>query len=505
MKPVEQSSNRVIDPEAIQAGIERTLSRLGRGDMDSVAYDTAWMARLAPKYPDAGFDQALTWLRERQHSDGSWGSEVMHYHDRTICTLAAIIALKIAGESAHDEDRIREGENFLWRHFGQLFVDANDTGNFQGLVALMLDEASVLDIDVPRHLYQKMDGIGKKLAILRDDPSRWRQHPLSFSLEVFGIGLPKDANFLEENGSIGVSPAATASFLEHSPHRNVHALDYITRSIQPDGGAPNFLPVDTFEVAWALNDLRLAGAITPDHPEVRRCLDFLWKTWSPERGLSVSSYSRVTDLDDTAVGFAMLKWGGYTVSADVFAGYELADHFRCWPDETDQSLSVHVRTFAALKMVPTYPQYDAWTRKILELVRRLSKIGHFWFDKWHVSPYYLTSAAIRFLQGSCDDLIAPYIKWILKTQHVDGGWGYYGQSTPEETAYCLQALLYWDRTVERMEWTPLQAAAVYLNEHLHDDYFVPLWIGKCLYSPPNIVRSSILAALHSFVVQGGAL
>src|SRR6266568_7067731 len=161
MKPVHESSNRVIDPEAIQAETEATLSRLGQGDMDSAAYDTAWIARLAPQFPNSGFDQAVNWLRERQHPDGSWGSEVMHYHDRTICTLSAIIALKMSGDRAEDEARVREGEDFLWRHFGQLYLDANDTGNFQGLIALMIDEAAALDIDVPRHLYQKMDGIGK--------------------------------------------------------------------------------------------------------------------------------------------------------------------------------------------------------------------------------------------------------------------------------------------------------------------------------------------------------
>src|SRR5689334_8925592 len=65
--------------------------------IDSVAYDTAWIARLAPQFPERGFDQALTWLRHHQHQDGSWGGEILHYHDRIISTLSAMIALYTAG------------------------------------------------------------------------------------------------------------------------------------------------------------------------------------------------------------------------------------------------------------------------------------------------------------------------------------------------------------------------------------------------------------------------
>jgi predicted transcriptional regulator len=83
------------------AKIDDTLAALGRGrsDMDSVPYDTAWVARLAPHFRGYGFEQALTWLRKQQRVDGSWGGGILHYHDRVICTLASIVALRQAGHT----------------------------------------------------------------------------------------------------------------------------------------------------------------------------------------------------------------------------------------------------------------------------------------------------------------------------------------------------------------------------------------------------------------------
>jgi halimadienyl-diphosphate synthase len=102
-----------------------------------------------------------------------------------------------------------------------------------------------------------------------------------------------------------------------------------------------------------------------------------------------------------------------------------------------------------------------------------------------------------------DDLAYPCIKWILKTQRADGGWGYYDVSTLEETAYCLQALLHWDRAIERVEPAQIDAAAAFLSRNIHEEHLPPLWIGKCLYSPRNVVRSAALAAMHSYLAYRG--
>src|SRR5215813_5121047 len=96
-------TDRLISVEAlterlqyVQQDAEDMLYELGEGvsDMDSVAYDTAWVSRLASRFPEYGFEAALPWVRSHQHADGSWGGEIVHYHDRIISTLASVIALR---------------------------------------------------------------------------------------------------------------------------------------------------------------------------------------------------------------------------------------------------------------------------------------------------------------------------------------------------------------------------------------------------------------------------
>lgn len=474
--------------------------RQGSSLMDSVAYDTAWVARLVQHFPGKGFEEALAWLRAHQHADGSWGGDILHYHDRAVSTLSAIIGLKTAGGGAEDNRRIHRGEMFLWREYGRMHHDAHDTGGFPILTLSLTNEALKLGLDIPRSLYQDAAKIEKKLNLLGYDPRTWRYSTLALSTEGLNEYVPDYAVFVESDGSVGASPASTAAALCSGVSTPAPLFDYLHRALdgQKDGGVPFVQPFDVYECAWTLNHLRLAEAVTPDNPEVRRILDFLWQVWSPEKGVSFTSTLKIQDLDDTAVAFSLLRWGGYPVDAGVFATYEDTHHFRCWANELDPSLSVNMRTLAALQMDKQYTHYKQWRDKIAAMLRHSDLHGYFWFDKWHISPYYLTSTAIWSLQSEVDDLLPPRIQWILKTQRADGGWGYYHQSTAEETAYCLQALLYWDRKVQRVEPGCIHAAARFLNDHVNDTSFPQLWIGKCLYMPRHLVRSAILMALYSY-------
>lgn len=488
--------------EKIDHNIKEILTSLGRdaSAMDSVAYDTAWVARLAAHFSGQDFERALAWLRRHQHADGSWGGRIMHYHDRVISTLSAIVALHLADQNAEDAERVRAGETFLWRECGRMNHDANDTGGFPVLTLALTREALQLGLDIPHNLYSDVAKIEKKLNMLGLVPQTWRDTTLALSIEALHEYVTDYAAFVDEDGSVMASPSSTASVLIYGQTNDSRSLRYVQDAAarQGDGGAPFVAPFDIYESAWTLNHLRLAGAIQPDDPEVRRILDFLWDMWSPQHGVAFTSRQVVRDLDDTAVAFTMLRWGGYPVSADVFAAYEDERHFRCWSNELDPSLSVNIRTIAALQTETQHKDFERWNLKIAAMLRRYDLHGYFWFDKWHISPYYLTATAVWSLHGVVDDLLPLRIRWILKTQRPDGGWGYYSQSTAEETAYCLQALLLWDRKVERIDPAYINAAGRFLTDHLDDTHYPEMWIGKSLYMPRHLVRSAMLMALHSY-------
>jgi hypothetical protein len=137
---------------------------------------------------------------------------------------------------------------------------------------------------------------------------------------------------------------------------------------------------------------------------------------------------------------------------------------------------------------------------------RMHDLDHLlWFDKWHISPYYLTGTAICTPVRLIDDLLQRRVDWVLKTQNDDGGWGYFGESTYEETAYCLQALVYWSRNVTPVDPAVLDAGAAFLAPGIDAPAYPRQYIAKSLFTPFHVVRATILGALYSyFVYKEGA-
>lgn len=179
----------------------------GYSNVSSTAYDTAWVARLVNYYPDKGFEASLEWIRNNQHSDGSWGSSIFHYHDRVVSTLAAIIALKEIGK-VQDEERIRVGQSFLWHVSPRLHNDANDTIGFPVIMLALTQQADALNIDIPSNFYRNVGKIEKKLNMLNVHPEMWRATTLHHSLEAIIKYLPSDVNldFGDDIGCVGSSP-----------------------------------------------------------------------------------------------------------------------------------------------------------------------------------------------------------------------------------------------------------------------------------------------------------
>jgi halimadienyl-diphosphate synthase len=130
--------------------------------------------------------------------------------------------------------------------------------------------------------------------------------------------------------------------------------------------------------------------------------------------------------------------------------------------------------------------------KILRFLQT-TKSGHYWEDKWHISPYYTTAHAIIACTGYANETVSDTVDWLINRQKADGSWGLFG-ATSEETAYVLQALWLWDQKVQHIPEGCLHKGKIWLEDHQENKYN-PLWIGKCLYSPRLVIDSAIITAL----------
>jgi len=198
------------------------------------------------------------------------------------------------------------------------------------------------------------------------------------------------------------------------------------------------------------------------------------------------------DSDDTSMVFEVLHKFGRPVGLETLLSYEEENHFRCYGLESHPSTGVNIHILGALREAGLDIQHPS-VQKIITFLKANTFLDTFWADKWHTSPYYVTSHAVISAAGFADDLVYNAIEWIIETQKNDGSWGYY-IPTAEETAYCLQALFIWQRHGGQVPKDVLKRGIDWLSDHSEPPY-PPLWISKCLYIPELIVRSAILSAL----------
>ncbi|HXF85568.1 MAG TPA: prenyltransferase/squalene oxidase repeat-containing protein [Anaerolineales bacterium] len=481
--------------------IAQLIKEIGPGHMASTAYDTAWAARLGEVDWELS-SRALSWIAEHQLPDGSWGAaKPLYYHDRVICTLAVMIALSYRGRRGSDKEQVEKGklalEQIVQNATYNLQTDPNGaTVGFEMIVPTLTAEAERLGII--KHQGNRILGRlsklrAKKLALLQDKMIS-RYVTMAFSAEMAGNDgqhMLDIENLQESNGSVGVSPSATAYFATYIRKGDKPSLQYLRSVINPDGGMPNVAPFDVFEIGWTLWNLSLIPDLGHRHA-LKPHLDFLSNAWEPKRGVGFAAGYSVKDSDDTGLVYdTLLRYGIEKDLAAVLA-YEEKDHFRCFDLEVNPSISANIHVLGALTQAGLNTKNTS-VQKVIRFLRKARGENAYWMDKWHSSPYYTTSHAIIACAGIANDLVAESVEWILKTQNKDGSWGAY-IPTAEETAYALQALWVWNEKVARVPKTVLKKGAGWLKDHLEPPY-PPLWIGKCLYSPRLVIRSAIISAL----------
>lgn len=481
--------------------IPKLIDEIGPGHMGSTAYDTAWSARLGEIDWDLS-SRSLSWLADHQLPDGTWGAPApMYYHDRVLCTLAAMIALSYRGRRGHDKVQIENGKLALERIVGGatmgLQADPNGaTVGFEMIAPTLAAEAEKLGIikrQGDRILGRLSRQRAKKLSFLKDNMIS-RHVTIAFSTEMAGTDgkhMLDIENLQEGNGSVGLSPSATAYFATYIRRGDEASLEYLRKIAKPDGGMPNVAPFDVFEIAWSLWNLSL----NPDlevTSKLKPHIDFLSRVWEPRRGVSFATDYSVKDSDDTVITYStLLRFGIEKDLASVLA-YEEKDHFRCFDLEVNPSISANIHILDALRQAGLSRKILS-IQKILAFLRKARGENPFWVDKWHASAYYPTAHAVLACTGFDDELVADSVEWILKTQNSDGSWGTY-LPTAEETAYALQALWTWNEKAARVPKSVFRNGARWLQEHV-DQPYPPLWIGKCLYNPRLVIRSAVISAL----------
>jgi halimadienyl-diphosphate synthase len=481
--------------------ITKLIDQIGPGHMGSTAYDTAWAARLGEIDWNLS-SRALAWLAENQLPDGSWGARAPFYHhDRVLCTLAAMIALSYRGRRGQDKVQVENGRLALERIVGGatagLQADPNGaTVGFEMIAPTLAAEAERLGLiknQGNRILGRLSRQRSKKLAYLQNNMIS-KHVTMAFSAEMAGTDgkhMLDIENLQEINGSVGVSPSATAYFTTYIKKGDEASLKYLRNVMKPDGGMPNVAPFDVFEIAWALwnlsfiPDLKKNGKLQPH-------IDFLSKAWQPKRGVGFAADYSVKDSDDTGLVYdTLLRFGCEKDLASVLI-YEEKDHFRCFDLEVNPSISANIHVLGALGQAGL-DQRNSSVQKVIRFLQKAKGQIPYWVDKWHSSPYYATAHAVIACAHFASELVEDSVKWIIQTQSKDGSWGTY-MPTAEETAYALQALWFWNEHVGKVPKSAFRNGVRWLKENM-DQPYPPLWIGKCLYNPNLVIRSAVISAL----------
>jgi len=486
-----------IAQRALAAAANQLLRGLRDGAMSEVAYDTALVSALRdPRDPGRlTFPASLGWLRQHQHPDGSWGGRIPTAHDRLVSTLAAVVRL---AEAPDDWARgaVRSGLAWVHDHARDWVGEPHETIAFELLVPRLVDEARGLGLPLPYADLAPVTALrDDKLRRLPPDVLYDRPTSVVHSLEFLGRGLDWErARALRgANGAYGNSPSATAHMLGGG--RDPAAEAYLRRvvAVSLNGGACTVYPFEVFERNWVLYNLGLTGL----RPAGRRPhLDYLHGSLRPD-GVGLSREGLVPDADDTVVALLLLRRHGYPSDPAALLGFEGEDCFRSFPFERTASTTVNAHVLEALRdWRDDRPDgYAPQIAKVVAYLRAERRDGAYWFDKWHVSPYYATSQIALASRGVANELVVGSVPWLLETQRPDGSWGWHA-GTAEETAYALQTLLTLVPGGTGAVGPAVARGAAHLAARFDDTDYPELWIGKGLYAPFAIIRSAIIAALQ---------
>ncbi|RXH24101.1 hypothetical protein XH99_28855 [Bradyrhizobium nanningense] len=492
--------------EQILCELRGLLSEMSDGgSVGPSVYDTARALRFHGNVLDR--QDAYAWLIAQQQADGGWGSANFPLF-RFAPTWAALLALQRADSLPGGADAVRAATRFLQRQpdpYAHAVPEDAPIGAELILPQLYGEAASLLGaLAFPRHpaLLPLRQACLDKLAAVAMLPSG---HPLLHSWEAWGTS-PTTA-CPDNDGSIGISPAATAAWRAHavtwgSTPQGARADAYLQMASRAtrsgiEGVVPNVWPINVFEPCWSLYTLHLAGLFAhPALAEAVRAIVAQLEARLGVRGLGPALHF-AADADDTAVALCVLHLAGRDPAVDALRPFEIGELFVTFPGERNASVSTNIHALHALRLLG---RPAAGTTAYVEANR--NPHGLWDNEKWHVSWLYPTAHAVTALaQGKPQWRDERALAALLQAQHGDGGWGASRASTFEETAYALFALRVVaesGKATERRRIAQAVARALKWMLARHAAHALPktsLWIGKELYCPTRVVRVAELAGL----------
>ncbi|KAK6940813.1 Terpene synthase, N-terminal domain [Dillenia turbinata] len=423
--------------------IKSMLVSMEDGEISVSPYDTAWVALVKDIHGSEKpqFPSSLQWIIDNQFEDGSWGDTLFNAYDRILNTLACVVALKFWNVQPQQQEKgmkyVREN---LYR-LGDENAEHMPIG-FEVAFPSLIELAKTLDIEIPEDsLILEEIYASRNLKLTKIPKEILHKVPttLLHSLE----GMPdldweKLLRLQCQDGSFLFSSSSTAYALTQT--KDEKCLKYLQRAVEKfNGGVPGTYPVDMFEHIWAIDRLRRLGISRHFESEIKNCVEYIARYWTDE-GICWARNSPVQDVDDTAMGFRILRLHGHDVSPNALTQFEKDGGFICFAGQSTQAVTGMYNLLRASQVM--FPGEE-----ILERGRNFA--GKYLREKQAKNELF--------------------DKWIIM------------KDLPGEVGYALD--IPWYANLPRVE------TRFYIEQYGGED---DVWIGKTLYRMPYVNNNTYL-------------
>nr|QMW69082.1 terpene synthase 2 [Callicarpa americana] len=394
-KSLEDSTEKHTHQEAISEKtrelVERIrwmLQNMDDGEISVSPYDTAWVA-LVEDIGGSGqpqFPTSLEWISNNQFTDGSWGGDRKFLlYDRILNTLACVVAL--TNWKMHP-DKCDKGLKFIRENIHKVEYENEDhmPVGFEVALPSLINMAKKLGIEIPddspgmQDIYAKRDLKLKKIPmyLLHKKPTS-----LLYSLEgMEGLDWQKLLNFRFE-GSFLSSPSSTAYALQHT--KDQLCLEYLLKPVKKfNGGVPNVYPVDMFEHLWSVDRLQRLGISRYFQPEIEECMKYAYRYWT-NKGICWARNTNVQDVDDSSMGFRLLRLHGFDVTIDAFKQFEKGGEFCSIPGQASHAITGMYNMYRCSQVLFPGEHILADAKKYAAKFLHEKRVNNAVVDKWIIT------------------------------------------------------------------------------------------------------------------------